>query len=216
MIIEKYFDIIKPDAVVLQYCTNDFFNNCYDLEKSSIFFNNHQRRPYLTEKNHLIYKTPARLAALRQFASNYSRFLLFVVNRINRLRVRFYHRPSEDPVVATIHSQGTAFAPYQKALVITENILENLRRQVPQDVPVFAFCTYRMGMEPFYRALRRISQTNAIVFIDNTENAIEQAQKQGTEVLARDGAHWNATGHRIIADELAPYLREVIKSKQGE
>jgi lysophospholipase L1-like esterase len=41
-------------------------------------------------------------------------------------------------------------------------------------------------------------------------------QEQGTEVLSRDGAHWNATGHQIIADELAPYLREVIKSNQGE
>jgi lysophospholipase L1-like esterase len=214
MIIEKYLDSIKPDAIVIQYCTNDLFNNCYDLEKRSLFFNNHRRRPYLTEKNHLFYKTPARWAALREFASNYSRFLLFVIDRTNRLIRRFYQRPTEDPVVATIQSQGTAFAPYQKSLVITENILEKLRRQVPQDVPVFAFCAYRM--EPFYSAFRRISQSNAIVFIDNTQDAIDQAQKQGTEVLARDGIHWNATGHRIIADELAPYLREVIKSKQEE
>jgi lysophospholipase L1-like esterase len=214
MIIEKYLDIIKPDAVVIQYCINDFFNNCYDLEKSSIFFNNQFRRPYLTEKNHLFYKTPTRLAALRQFASNYSRFLLFVVDRINRLRIRFYQRPAEDPVVAIIQSQGTAFAPYQKALVITENILGTLRGRIPQDVPVFAFCTYRT--EPFYSEFRRISQSNAIMFIDNTEDAIDQAQKQGTEVLARDDVHWNATGHRIIADELAPYLREVIKSNQGK
>jgi hypothetical protein len=214
MIIEKYFDIIKPDAVVIQYCSNDFFNNCYDLEKISIAYNNLHRRPYLTENNHLIYKTPSRMALLRQFASNYSRFMLFVINRVNKLKRLFYNGPYEDPVVATIQSQGTAFAPYQKSLVITENIVGKLRRQIPQDVPVFAFCTYRM--EPFYSAFRRISQSNAIVFIDNTEDAIDQAQKQGKEVLAKDGAHWNAAGHRIVADELAPYLRKTIKSNQGE
>jgi len=214
MIIEKYFDSIRPDAIVIQYCTNDFFNNCYDLEKNSVFYNNKQRRPYLTENNHLVYKTPVRLAALRQFASNYSRFMLFVINRIDKLGRRFYHRPSEDPVLTMIQSLGTAFAPYKKALVITENIVEKLRRRVPQDVPVFAFCTYRM--EPFYSEFRRISQAKGIVFIDNTEDAIDRAQKQGTEVLAWDGAHWNAAGHQIVAGELVPYLREIIKSKQGE
>ena len=46
LVLDQYVDRIQPDAVLLQYCSNDFINNDYALELQSLGNNNAMRRPY--------------------------------------------------------------------------------------------------------------------------------------------------------------------------
>ncbi len=87
MMLEKIIDDIKPDVVVLQFCSNDFINNHYDLELGAIGNNNRMRRPYFWE-NEITYRTPSKFAAISNFAASYSRFLYLVLSRIDMLRAR--------------------------------------------------------------------------------------------------------------------------------
>ena len=55
MIINKWLDVVKPDMVILQYCSNDFINNHFELELRSNRNNNGMRRPYLTNRDKIVY-----------------------------------------------------------------------------------------------------------------------------------------------------------------
>jgi len=74
MILEKYVDEIRPDILVLQFCSNDFINNDYELELRSRRNNNGMRRPYLTE-NGVTYRLPKKFPVIRDLVNKYSQFL---------------------------------------------------------------------------------------------------------------------------------------------
>jgi hypothetical protein len=58
------------------------------------------------------------------------------------------------------------------------------------------------------RSARRsdLAREAGITFIDGISQAIQQAEKAGAMVRARDGAHWNERGHQIAADRLVDYF----------
>ena len=85
MILEKYLDDVKPDAIVLQLSSNDFINNHYELEARSARNNNGMRRPYLTKNGEIIYKLPKSFSIIRDIAYNHLRFFNFIFSRIDRL-----------------------------------------------------------------------------------------------------------------------------------
>lgn len=45
--LDKYFDRIKPNLVVLQVCDNDFINNSWQLEGLAAYYNDRRIWPYL-------------------------------------------------------------------------------------------------------------------------------------------------------------------------
>ena len=48
MVLNKYLNVIKPDIILWQFCSNDLrINNDYDLESKSYLINDHMVRRYL-------------------------------------------------------------------------------------------------------------------------------------------------------------------------
>jgi hypothetical protein len=46
MILDRYYNVVKPDLIVWQYSTNDVVNNSPELETASRVNNNGMVRPY--------------------------------------------------------------------------------------------------------------------------------------------------------------------------
>src|SRR3989344_5119104 len=65
MMLEGYIDIIKPDIVLWQFCSNDYINNLHFYESKVVVNNNHAMRPYL-EDGRIIYKRPGFFWLLRK------------------------------------------------------------------------------------------------------------------------------------------------------
>ena len=57
MVMDDYFDEIRPDAIIWQFCRNDFHNNYYELDRKDYPYNNHFIRPYL-ENGNIVYRLP--------------------------------------------------------------------------------------------------------------------------------------------------------------
>ncbi|OGW74633.1 MAG: hypothetical protein A2Z72_06215 [Omnitrophica bacterium RBG_13_46_9] len=66
MVIDRYFDEINPDLVILQTYGNDFINNLWELETASFFNKNLMIRPYLINGK-FEYRFPKFLGRLRVF-----------------------------------------------------------------------------------------------------------------------------------------------------
>jgi len=206
MILEKIIDDIKPDVIVLQFCPNDFINNHYALELGAIQNNNRMRRPYF-EDNEITYKNPTNFASIRNFAASYSRFLYFILSRVDMLKAHPGDTSSETSSEKLIIKEGMAHPFFQEAVQVTEQLFKKIRKRVPASTPVYLFSTHHGN--PSYEQIKRISKSSGIIFIDGTAQAVSAAELEGITTAAADNAHWNNAGHQVVADVLKHYFLEM-------
>jgi len=57
LLLEKYMNIIDPDNIILQLCSNDIIDNYSAMEKISTYKVG-KKRPYLNKYGDIIYETP--------------------------------------------------------------------------------------------------------------------------------------------------------------
>jgi len=203
MVLDKYIELIHPDAIVLQQTGNDFINNDYDLEVRSFNNNNGLRRPYLVENNKIVYRLPKSFPGLWQFSNQYSRLSYFFLTRFDRI----YSAPSgENSIEREIEKIGAEFPPFQSSIGITDRIVQKIRTRVPKHVEIYAFEI--SALSPYYREFQNISARHDIEFIDGIPQAILVAEGKGIVTKAKDKNHWNEAGHQIAAKILNEYFQD--------
>ena len=205
MLLDRIIDGIKPDVVVLQFCPNDFINNHYALELESVSNNNGLRRPYFQDGN-IVYRTPSRVAALREFAASYSHFLYWILTRIDMVKAAPANASLDDSSEQLIVKEGLSYPYFQESVQITQQLLKKFRDRVPATTPVYIFSSH--NAEPYHAQLQRALEGSGMIFIDGTGQAVIDAQKQGITAVAGDHSHWNNAGHQIVADVLKRYFIE--------
>lgn len=203
MILEKYYDLIQPDVVILQYCSNDFINNHFPLERQSYGNNNGKMRPYLTTEGKIIQRLPAAFPGFRNFSNHHSMFLYFIISRIDKLTARYKGGESIEYVI----EENPSLPLFRESVAITSRLLADIRKSVPESVPIFTFGSD--NNEPFYAAFRELAEKNGFMFIDGIPQAVIKAEESGT-LVRFDGSHWNERGHVIVAEELGKYLKKKV------
>lgn len=198
MVLDKFIDQIQPDILVLQFCSNDFVNNYYELELRSSRNNNAMRRPYLTEEGQVVYAMAKPLPQFREFINMNSRFLYSIFSRLDKLA------SSDSSVEDIVTAKGRKYELFQNAVEITERVLGKIKARVPTNTPVYAFSVD--DPNPYYDEFRRMSRANDVVFVDDVPRTIRKAEEHGIVVRAADNIHWNEMGHKIASDVIAKYF----------
>jgi hypothetical protein len=208
MIVDDYFDTIKPDILVWQYCPNDFINNSFELEQASYSNNNHLTRPYL-ENGALAYHLPAPDPfGLRTFWGVHSRAMYTLLVRWDALESQ---RRANESVEHAIERLGVQHAGFERSVETTDTLMGMLRARVGQ-VPIVAFSCG--DVEPYSSALPTISSKHGVEYWPDVSRAVESAEAQG-QVVRADDFHWNPLGHRLAAAALEAHLRVVLSATSG-
>jgi hypothetical protein len=201
MALAEYFTMIKPDLIIWQYCPNDFINNSAALESRSTANNNGMRRPYLVN-GRIEYVLPKPYTRLvREYAIRYSRFLYFVISRVDRL-LAVSSRASA--LERDIETKGLEMPEFTDAVLVTDQIMGRARRLVG-DVRILAFSS-QGGVS--LRMFADISSKHDIDFLASVPDVLRAAEERGIVITTADRAHWNEAGHRIVAGVLATALKE--------
>jgi len=203
MLLDQWIDHIKPDVILLQFSTNDFINNHYGMEFRHFENNNRMRRPYL-EHGEIVYRTPTKLPAFRNFINNYSKFLYFIASRMDRIKAGMQAGEAA-PVPGEDDGDGPDTL-YQEAVAVTDRLLGMIRNRVPDEIPVFVFCVDQN--EPYYADYKVIAGNNGLIVIDGVPERVREASRQDMVTRYVDGAHWNALGHQLAAEVLAGFFRD--------
>lgn len=201
LIMDMYIDEIDPDIVLLQFCANDFVNNCFKLERESTRNNNGLRRPYLTSGGDIIYAIPKKFSFVRDVIIRYSRFLYFVMSRLDMIRASTDHSIEDD-----IDERGREIELFDESIKITEDLIVMIRSRIPRDIPLYVFCVDCFG--PCLDEIAAILDRHGIPFIPGVSDAIIEAETAGEVLRANDRYHWNHEGHRIAADVLIRYYQD--------
>jgi hypothetical protein len=202
LILDEVLDHLQPTMLLWQFCSNDFINNDYALEKASTLNNNGWPRPYW-EAGHIVLRSPKPVGAhVRDWIHNHSRFFYFVMSRVERLQARV----ESDSVEHAITREGMAHPGFARSVQITDELMGRVRARVG-GLPIYAFnCDTD---EPYTTAFEMIARHHGIQYWKEVPESVQGAIVQGRDVLAADG-HCNDAGHAVIAETLGRHFKRLM------
>lgn len=197
MILDRYFDEIRPDVVLWQFCSNDFINNCHELESASLFNNNQMTRPYYRD-GHIEWLFP------KQYGGWFDKLIQSsYLLRIFNIRLNILAGEKRGSIEWELSPEHPLF---QKSAKITSDVIGFVRERIG-DIPMLAFSVD----EPTWtgRTFQDICKEHSIDFVEGIPEAIEEAKKAGVVVdgLPYD-AHWNGRGHAIAGEIILRRLND--------
>lgn len=199
MILDKYYDLIRPDIVIWQFCSNDLINNSYNLESASSINNSHMERPFY-KKGRIEWLYPNQNWGSAYNMLNYSYLFRFLNKRFSILKAE---------TRGTIEDVLTVDNPLMQESIKTTIEIMNLVKERVGDVPVIAFDVDKLHKKWVGNSFEVISRKSAIHFISNIPKTLAEAKEKG---IAVDGGnfntHWSKAGHAIAGDILLNYLVE--------
>jgi hypothetical protein len=207
MILDRYFDLIKPSLILWQFCTNDLINNSPELETGSVINDNGMVRPYWV--NHQIsYILPKQNAIeLRLLALRYCRLCYVIMNRLDQLKFAI----TKHTIETETGVGKPAHAAFLESVKTTDEIMGMVRKRAGSTPIVGFFVGGRSRFGPEYvEAIRDVSRHNHILLLGDgdIDQGVQAAEKRGAVARARDGGHWNEFGHRLVGEAIATEFRK--------
>ena len=206
MILDKYIDLIKPDILILQLCSNDFIDNDFQLGQKSYYNNNGRRRPYLDEYGHISYLNPKHscFSFIPDGLLAKSRLASFMFDKFNRLLL-YPHKKQGDSIEMEISRAGAGHEGFRRAAKITQMTMDMIKKRAA-GTKIITFCVDEL--QPMSEELQKLAEQEQFIYIDGIPQALRSYEKQGYNIRAADKGHWNELGHRIAADKITDYLQE--------
>lgn len=204
MVLDRYWDAIKPDAVLWQWCCNDLCNNLFEWENQSSANYCQRPRPYW-EQGRIVMRCSREVPVLSRHSHAYQWLWPFVYNRL------WFRRdlPVDNP---------DANAPmFQKAVAVTGEILAQARKRIGR-TPIFAFVALGDETEPYQTAFGRLAANHGIKMVRGIDRRIAQKEAAGIVTTAHPsiGGHWSEEGHVAVAEVLYEAIGSELRSIAGK
>ncbi len=201
LVLEKYYDQLHPDLVILQTYSNDFINNSWELESRSFRNNNQMIRPYW-RNGKIEYLYPCAWGRQKFILSSYSRLFYRIFHSLQKWYTLLAkkHYFAMHTVEDIIEGEGGAnFKDFRVSVNTTELLMRKIKDKAAQ-TPVIAFATD--NIEPYFKMFDEIFKRSHITFIDGLPALLVHNENLGVSLFLKNG-HWNKAGHKIVGDFLA-------------
>lgn len=204
MVMDDYFDEISPQAVIWQFCGNDYSNNNYELDRRSYPFNNHFVRPYL-ENEDIVYKLPLPYSTLRKVSFSADCLLHFY----DRKRwhdatedLSEYKKRRDEKNNSRSHLEKKALElERSKAVDVTKALIKKVRSRVG-DIPIHFF---KPG--PFTEEDLSVCEAGDFRCIDFIGDYMKSLEDTGIQIRVENDGHWNLEGNKYAGQKLAEYFK---------
>jgi len=201
MVLEKYYNEIKPDLILWQFCGNDLINNSHALESISLLHNNLMICPYYNrrkDKIEWLFPDPDH----GWFGNFINQSYVLKMLKINRN----IHKNESDQLERHL----TADDPLLIESVETTKAIMAKVKQKASGTPIVAFAALLDEISAVRdETFAGIAASQGIGYIDNINPGLTRLKKEG---VAIDGfqnggdEHWNETGHRLVGELIYDYL----------
>ncbi|GBE16307.1 hypothetical protein BMS3Abin15_00120 [bacterium BMS3Abin15] len=196
LILDRFYDMIKPDLIIWQWCSNDIVNNSYELESASYINNNRMVRPYyINGKIKRLY--PQQDYGFIYKIIQHSYLLKTLDIRLNILKSQ---------VAATIEDRWTIDDPLLQSSIKNTSEIMGLVRKRAGATPIVVFMVDRSPVT--IDSLSSIFKKYSMYFIKNIPDELQNARAKGIAVTGPRNPHWNNTGHSIAGKVIRDYLIE--------
>jgi len=204
LVVDRYIDIVKPDLVVLQVCSNDFINNTWELERRSYLHSNYQKRPYY-EKGKINYRFPRGPVFLRKTILPYSRLVGRLLFRSEAKLSDLAKEGRLKTVEARIEEEGLDFALFRRSVGVTSGLIRKIQKRCGS-IPIVAFTTF--DDEPYFSQFKKIFKGRGIDFLEQIPRLTWEAEIHVGKEKERNYLHWGKKGNIACGKHLADYIRK--------
>lgn len=206
MVMDDYIDQINPDAIILQFCKNDYENNYYELDRKGYPFNNHHVRPYW-ENNEIVYRLPLPYPTLRKYSFSAARLL----KHYDRKRwrdatngVKIYpNRLHEQQKTSSPHAKEEQNVDKNKAVEVTKNLFTKMKERAG-NVPVYFF----NACGEFTETDRSLCASAGFQCLDELGAYMKKLDDTGEKIRVVKDGHWNYNGNKYAGEKLVEYFQE--------
>lgn len=205
LILEKYFDEIKPDLLIWQFCSNDYLTNSRDLALRQGITYVCTPVPYLDGQD-IIYR-PVRLPWIRGksrvFSILYNWYETFYTNTYTYLMGRIGWDGTSGLHELLLETSIDPDSQHRKAVETTEAVFRLVDRETG-DTPILLFnaCGEISADE------KGICSLEDVTCIPGVYERIRGRWNLGEQVFVEGDSHWNTYGNSLVADMLEDYFRE--------
>ena len=192
--------IIKPKVFILQFCSNDWGANIYDIERDGNTLNQFIIRPFIVN-NSIIYDQSLLSKIFRQKYISESKVLnklLYIYN--NNV---FSKRIREKKTLEEINKLE------KKSIRVTSSLLGEIRSNFKDSQAFMVNCD---NEKKFPNNLwKKIALQNNFIPIEKGNTEIDLAKKNNLNIYFSDNGHWNELGNKIFGNGTYQEMKKYIK-----
>lgn len=200
LVLDKYYDQIRPDTVIWQFCDNDPVNNHYFWDRATYPGNNHATRPYLEDEK-IVFRLPLPLGEARQASFIIDRTML-LYDEVQRTQ---FHESWWKGLIKSdwdIAKKEARVRYAEEANQITFNIMRMVKRRVTNSkVILFNPCAPMTNHE--YIMCKEL----LIMCIPEIYEQFVRHEKRGEQLRVENDGHPNRAGHAVLGRLLSERLR---------
>lgn len=220
LVMDDHFDTIKPDAIIWQFCFNDFSNNSYEFDFSDYPLNNHFARPYW-ENDTVVFRLPLPYPRLRRYSFSADR-LLHVYDRKRRRDAKdnfkkmyakiavFWGAAKKNPESYT--SEVEEWSQQMKthkllmdsSVEITKFLAQKVRAR-SGDIPIYFF----EAAHKLHANDRAVSEAGGFICLYDLGDHMQKIAGKGISVTIVDDGHWNRAGNQYAGEKLVECFKNM-------
>ncbi len=198
LFLNKSYDMLKPQIIILQFCDNDFINNDYNLEQRTYWQNIARIRPYF-EHGKFIYKNPALIQLPLIGDSQLQRFINYKYDALVEKTISH-----DDNLELKIFADQYAVKDFNASIQTTDALIALFSARANHS-KIFSFnaCIWLSDESAYTRIMVRhnitvinVAPTLRTLALNNTVYTLDY--------------HWTPIGHKaagmIMRDQIEQYL----------
>ncbi len=186
LIVKDFYDEIKPDIILIQFCDNDYFSNDFELEKSqypAIIPN----REYLIN-GETITKTAYFMGDVREKSMLFD-YLLFYFDKLF-IKLQKYPLFKKD-IISTYNSLNKLDLSNTVEIL---NLFSNFNNS-----STYLFSTNNLDS-------KYLCNSTYVSCIPDVYDRLDYYEQQGNHVYVIGDGHWNEFGNQVVGEYLVEYF----------
>ena len=199
LLLDKYFEEIKPDIIVWEICTNDVIDDYEKLELEALY-QTKLRRPYLDLDGDEYFAYPVPFSVkMCESSKLFEAIYKFFVKTEMKIT-------PENSAEFKMGKMGRKYPPYDHALKVMKNIFEKAKQRIGAKTKLYVVNT--SSIQPFASDYTEMCNQLNINYIIEVSAALDKAKSEGKVVHSIDGWHWSVLGHQIVAETIGARLEK--------
>lgn len=193
--------VFNPDALILQFCSNDFGDNHLQWQSNTVLRQLYLRRPYMNSEGKIEFSQDILAPLYRSFLFQNSRLINKFDSYINFVEFMYfggYQKNIDSDLVKKYEVES---------LRITQQLLIDLANEFPRIPKVMVNCSAdQEGLNSFWQAL---AKNAGFIAISEPAELIKKQLTREEDLVHADGGHWNPRGNQLFGETLYTELNKL-------
>ena len=201
LLLKRYknsIDNFSPNIFILQFCSNDFTNNSFSIEKDSFSLSQYMRRPYLINDKIYYYDGLFSYFFQKNFLTRDSRIFSKSI-----FFFEFFTKKYFLPNNNLIDNYKI-----NEAKKITQNILTKIRNLYPNTESYIFSCSNNTS--ELNSDWKKLAKKSNFIILEKSSDFIDKATMSNKKIFYKDGGHLNILGNLYWGELI---YKEIIKNK---